>query len=303
MDSQIIFNEELINRYDCSGPRYTSYPTAVQFSTAYGEEDYREWVAYGNDDPIPTCLSIYLHIPFCNTICYYCGCSKIITKDKDKALPYVELLKKEITMQGALFAKDRPVVQIHWGGGTPTFLDDDTIKDIFETIRQQFNVPEGDEGEFGIEVDPRTVDHARITKLRSIGFNRISFGVQDFDAAVQKAVNREHTTEQILQSIKAARDNDFHSINIDLMYGLPLQSAQSFEKTLQTTIDASPDRIAVYNYAHLPDMFKPQRRINDDDLPAPAEKLKILQMTIEKLQAAGYVYIGMDHFAKKPMTW
>lgn len=299
MESKIIFNEQLINRYDCSGPRYTSYPTAVQFSPAYGEEDYREWVAASNDDPIPSSLSLYLHIPFCDTICYYCGCSKIVTKDKTKSAAYIELLKKEIELQGALFAKDRPVVQIHWGGGTPTFLEDDVIQDIFKTLKQNFNVPEGDSGEFGIEVDPRTVDQERIAKLRDIGFNRISFGVQDFDPDVQKAVNREHTTEQIIQSISAARDNNFHSINIDLMYGLPMQTLESYAKTIQTTIDASPDRIAVYNYAHMPDLFKPQRRIDQNELPLPEEKLKILQMTIEKLQQAGYVYIGMDHFAKK----
>lgn len=299
MENQIIFNEQLINRYDCTGPRYTSYPTAVQFSPAYDEEDYREWVSASNDDPIPSPLSLYLHIPFCDTICYYCGCSKIVTKDKSKASPYVALLKKEIEMQAALFAKDRPVVQIHWGGGTPTFLDDDVIQDIFETLRNNFNVPEGDLGEFSIEVDPRTVDPYRIEQLRAIGFNRISFGVQDFDPDVQKAVNREHTTEQIIQGINAARDNDFHSINIDLMYGLPKQTLKSYKKTIQTTINASPDRIAVYNYAHMPDLFKPQRRINEDDLPSAKEKLKILQMTIEKLQQAGYVYIGMDHFAKQ----
>lgn len=299
MENKIIFNEQLIHRYDCSGPRYTSYPTAVQFSHAYGEADYREWVSASNDDPIPASLSLYLHIPFCDTICYYCGCSKIVTKDKSSAAFYVKLLKKEIKMQGTLFARDRLVVQIHWGGGTPTFLEDDVIKDIFETLKQNFNIPEGDSGEFGIEVDPRTVDQDRIKQLRAIGFNRISFGVQDFDPDVQKAVNREHTTEQIMQSINAARENNFHSINVDLMYGLPRQTLESYEKTIQTTIDASPDRIAVYNYAHMPRLFKPQRRINEDDLPLPEEKLKILQMTIEKLQRAGYVYIGMDHFAKK----
>lgn len=299
MESKIIFNEQLINRYDCSGPRYTSYPTAVQFSHAYDEADYREWAITSNDDPIPASLSLYLHIPFCDTICYYCGCSKIVTKDKSRAAGYVDLLKKEIKMQGALFARDRRVVQIHWGGGTPTFLEDDVIEDIFDTLKINFNVPEGDSGEFGIEIDPRTVDQNRIARLRAIGFNRISFGVQDFDPVVQKAVNREHTTEQIMQSINAARENNFHSINIDLMYGLPKQTVESYEKTIETTIAANPDRIAVYNYAHMPDLFKPQRRINEEDLPLPKEKLKILQMTIEKLQQAGYVYIGMDHFAKK----
>lgn len=299
MNNQVIFDKDLISRYDCSGPRYTSYPTAVQFSTDYGHSDYLEWVDNSNNDPIPSSLSLYLHIPFCDTICYYCGCSKIVTKDKGKAPAYVDLLKKEIALQGALFDKDRSVTQIHWGGGTPTFLDDAAISDIFNTLKQHFNIPDNDSGEFGIEVDPRTVDEARIAQLRKTGFNRISFGVQDFDPEVQQAVNRVHSQQQINRVIDAARKNNFHSINLDLMYGLPKQTVQSFEKTLQATIEASPDRIAVYNYAHLPHMFKPQRRINEDDLPDAAEKLKILQLTIDTLQRAGYAYIGMDHFAKQ----
>ena len=299
MSNQVIFDKALINRYDCSGPRYTSYPTAVQFNTNYGPDDYCVWADDSNNDPIPTDLSLYLHIPFCDTICYYCGCSKIVTKDKNKAPEYIALLKKEIALQGALFDKDRPVSQLHWGGGTPTFLSNDQISDILDTIKQHFNIPEGDAGEFGIEVDPRTVDKDRIAFLRSAGFNRISFGVQDFDTDVQVAVNRVHSKELITEVINAARENNFHSINIDLMYGLPKQTMASFEQTIQDTIDASPDRLAVYNYAHMPKMFKPQRRIEESELPSASEKLQILQMTIEKLQQAGYAYIGMDHFAKQ----
>jgi oxygen-independent coproporphyrinogen-3 oxidase len=299
MHNHTTFNKELINRYDHSGPRYTSYPTAVQFSEAYDNKDYLEWAAASNDDPIPAALSLYLHIPFCNTICYYCGCSKIVTKDKSQAKKYVELLKQEIAMQGALFEKTRPVVQIHWGGGTPTFLDDDTIGEILDTIKKHFTVADDGTGEFSIEVDPRTVDHDRITNLRALGFNRISFGVQDFDPEVQQAINRVHTKEQVLDCINSARDNNFYSVNLDLMYGLPKQTIKSFEKTLQTTIDANPDRIAVYNYAHLPHMFKPQRRIDEKDIPSAEVKLELFQMAIEKLQDAGYVYIGMDHFAKE----
>lgn len=299
MNNQIIFDKKLINRYDCIGPRYTSYPTAVQFSTDYNSNDYLTWVDDSNNDPIPSALSLYLHIPFCDTICYYCGCSKIVTKDKNKAPAYLQLLKKEIALQGALFDKNRPVTQIHWGGGTPTFLENDQIGDIFETIKQHFTVSDDDSGEFGIEVDPRTVDEDRIAYLRKTGFNRISFGVQDFDPKVQQAVNRIHSKDQIINVINAARSNRFHSINLDLMYGLPRQTLTSFDRTIQATIAADPDRIAVYNYAHLPDMFKPQRRINEDELPSAEEKLQILQLTIEKLQQAGYVYIGMDHFAKQ----
>ncbi len=299
MDNKVIFNKELIRRYDTFGPRYTSYPTAVQFTTDYNADDYLNWAKASNEDPIPAPLSLYLHIPFCDTICYYCGCSKVITKDKSKAAPYIALLKKEIKLQGALFAKDREVSQIHWGGGTPTFLSDKEIYEIIECIRENFNVPANNLVEFGIEVDPRTVDQQRIKNLANMGFNRISFGVQDFDHDVQEAVNRVQSTEQIQQHIIDARAEKFQSINIDLMYGLPNQSVQTFSKTLDTTIELNPDRIAIYNYAHLPEMFKPQRRIKEEELPSPEEKLNILQLCIDKLHDAGYVYIGMDHFAKE----
>jgi oxygen-independent coproporphyrinogen III oxidase len=307
MDNKIIFNKELIRRYDTFGPRYTSYPTAVQFTTDYAVDDYLQWARQSNEDPIPAPLSLYLHIPFCDTICYYCGCSKVITKDKAKAAPYIKLLKQEIKLQGALFENDRQVTQIHWGGGTPTFLSDEEIHEVIECLHENFNVPVDDQLasnnlannlEFGIEVDPRTVDQQRIKNLAKMGFNRISFGVQDFDADVQQAVNRIQSTEEIKQRIIDARDQNFQSINIDLMYGLPNQTTNSFSKTLDTTIELNPDRIAIYNYAHLPEMFKPQRRINEDELPSAEEKLNILQLCIDKLQSAGYVYIGMDHFAK-----
>ena len=298
MDNKVVFDKDLIRRYDTFGPRYTSYPTAVQFTTDFNLDDYLGGVKHSNEDPIPSPLSLYLHIPFCDTICYYCGCSKVITKDKSKATHYIDLLKQEIKLQGALFAKDRIVTQIHWGGGTPTFLSDKEIYEIIECIRDNFNVPPDNEVEFGIEVDPRTVDQLRLKNLNNLGFNRISFGVQDFDSSVQKAVNRVQSNEQIKQHIIDSRKLHYQSINIDLMYGLPKQSVHSFSKTLDTTIELSPDRIAIYNYAHLPEMFKPQRRISEDELPSAEEKLNILQLCIDKLQNAGYVYIGMDHFAK-----
>ncbi len=299
MDNKVVFDKDLIRRYDTFGPRYTSYPTAVQFTTEFDLEDYLGGVKHSNEDPIPSPLSLYLHIPFCDTICYYCGCSKVITKDKSKAAHYINLLKQEIKLQGALFAKDRIVTQIHWGGGTPTFLSDKEIHEIIECIRDNFNVPAGNEVEFGIEVDPRTVDQQRLKNLRNLGFNRISFGVQDFDSSVQEAVNRVQSNEQIKQHIIDSRKLHYQSINIDLMYGLPRQSVHSFSKSLDTTIELNPDRIAIYNYAHLPEMFKPQRRINEDELPSAEEKLNILQLCIDKLQNAGYVYIGMDHFARE----
>ena len=297
MNNKILFNKKLIQRYDYAGPRYTSYPTAKQFSTDYNDADYKNWVEASNEDPIPAELSLYLHIPFCDTICYYCGCSKIVTKDRSKATPYIALLQQEIALQGQLFANDRETTQIHWGGGTPTFLKDDEIAELMNSLHQHFHI-NTEKGEFGIEVDPRTVNKKRIQNLRQLGFNRISFGIQDFNTNVQQAVNRVQKTEQIMEVIQAARDNQFESINIDLMYGLPEQTPETFEHSLDAVITASPDRLAVYNYAHMPEMFKPQRRINAAALPSPQQKLAILQLTIEKLQQAGYVYIGMDHFAK-----
>jgi len=299
MDNKVIFSEELIRRYDTFGPRYTSYPTAVQFDSKVTARNYREWVTHSNDDPIPSPLSLYLHIPFCDTICYYCGCSKVVTKDRSKAAHYIELLKREIRLQGSLYASDRQVTQIHWGGGTPTFLSDKEIHGIIECIRESFNVPADDQVESGIEVDPRTVDYTRLKNLSNLGFNRISFGVQDFNSCVQESVNRIQSTEQIKQHVIDAKSLHFSSINIDLMYGLPNQSVSSFSETLDTTIELDPDRIAIYNYAHLPEMFKPQRRINEDELPSAEEKLNILKLCIDKLQDSGYVYIGMDHFAKE----
>lgn len=295
--NKTIFDKQLLQRYDTTGPRYTSYPTALQFDQKYTFEDYKRWVNDSNNDPIPSPLSLYFHIPFCDSICYYCGCSKVITRDQSRAQHYVDLLKKEIQLQGELFASDRPVNQMHWGGGTPTFLEDESIEQILKQARKSFDFAEAD-SEYNIEVDPRTADASRIARLADMGFNRISFGVQDFNHEVQLAVHREQNTQQILDNIDAAREHGFRSVNLDLMYGLPHQNVKSFAETLDTTIAASPDRIAVYNYAHLPEMFKPQRRIDEKDLPRPEQKLEILALTISKLEDAGYVYIGMDHFAK-----
>ena len=298
-DHRIGFDLDLINRYDKTGPRYTSYPTAVQFVEDYTVRDYRNWAYESNNDPIPAPLSLYLHIPFCNTICYYCACNKIVTKDYNKAEAYVQLLKKEIGLHAALFDRDRPVLQMHWGGGTPSYLKNEHVRELLDCINENFSLTNDADGEFAIEVDPRTVDANRIKTLRELGFNRISFGVQDFNPEVQDAINRINSKEQILSVINAARDARFHSINIDLMYGLPKQTLSSFADTIRATIETSPDRIAVYNYAHLPEMFKPQRRIDEHELPSPQDKLDMLQQTINMLQDADYVYIGMDHFAKK----
>lgn len=302
MDQAIIFDPELIKRYDKSGPRYTSYPTAVQFDESFTIDTYRAWIEKSNELsrslPSPKPISLYFHIPFCDTVCFYCGCNKVVTKDRSRSSPYLDRLIKEIEMQAALFDDDRTVTQLHWGGGTPTFLNNDEMRRLMDATRKHFNLVGDDQGEFSIEIDPREADPEKVAVLRELGFNRMSLGVQDFDERVQKAVNRIQSEEQTLTVLNAARDEGFRSISVDLIYGLPFQSVESFRKTLDRIIDVNPDRISVFNYAHLPELFKPQRRINEDELPSAEEKLKILQLTIEHLQQAGYVYIGMDHFAK-----
>ncbi len=302
MDQFIVFDPELIKRYDKSGPRYTSYPTAVQFDESFTLDTYQQWIEKSNElsrtlaEPKP--ISLYFHIPFCDTVCFYCGCNKVVTKDRTRSSPYVDRLCKEIEMQAALFDDNRVVTQLHWGGGTPTFLNNAEMRRLMDCTREHFNLIGDDKGEFSIEIDPREADKEKVAVLRELGFNRMSLGVQDFDDRVQKAVNRIQSEEQTLEVLNAARAEGFRSISVDLIYGLPHQSVESFEKTLDRIVDVNPDRISVFNYAHMPELFKPQRRINEDDLPAPEEKLKILQLTIEHLQNAGYVYIGMDHFAK-----
>ena len=297
MSKNLLFDAELINRYDKSGPRYTSYPTAVQFSKEYNETDYMECVKDSNSYLIPLPLSLYIHLPFCNTVCYYCACNKIITNNHNRALAYLENLYKEIRLQSALLDPDRQVTQLHLGGGTPTFIGHDNLRKLVEVLKQNFNFNDGDEGEYSIEIDPREVDDKSIPLLRELGFNRISIGVQDFDPDVQIAVNRIQTLEQTADVIKAARSEGFKSSNIDLIYGLPLQTRGRFQKTLEQVINLRPDRIALYSYAHLPHLFKTQKQINQEHLPSAAEKLSILQHSINRLTQNDYVYIGMDHFA------
>ncbi len=296
MQQTLVFDLDLIKRYDKSGPRYTSYPTAVQFHSGFGEAEYRAWAERSNDSSRP--LSLYFHIPFCDTVCYYCGCNKVVTKDRSRASPYLQRLHRELEMQGALFDRSRTVDQLHWGGGTPTFISHDEMRALMAKTRECFTLRDDDTGEYSIEIDPREVKVDTIALLRELGFNRMSLGVQDFEENVQVAVNRIQSKEQTLFALESARREGFKSISIDLIYGLPFQTVESFGRTLDAILAISPDRLSVFNYAHLPELFKPQRRINAGDLPAPQEKLNILQMTIEKLTEAGYVYIGMDHFAK-----
>lgn len=294
--NQLIVDLELIRRLDKNGPRYTSYPTADRFVETFNAESYRKWVAKREMGGIDRPLSLYIHIPFCNTLCFYCACNKVITKNKNKAGEYVRYLIKEMAMQAMLLGPDQVVEQLHFGGGTPTFLSDDEIKLVMTVIRQHFKLVK--DGEYSIEIDPRKVSDETIALLGEVGFNRISIGVQDFDAEVQSAVNRIQSEEETLRVIHAARANGFKSVSIDLIYGLPKQTLKGFGVTLDKVIAANPDRLSIYNYAHMPTIFKPQRRIHEEDLPAPQVKLDILGMAVDKLTDAGYVYIGMDHFAK-----
>ena len=296
MDQSVKFDLDLINRYDKSGPRYTSYPTALELHEGFSQQDYQQQIALSNARGGP--LSLYFHIPFCDTVCYYCACNKIITKNRDHAEPYLANLFKEIELHGALFDKSRPVNQLHWGGGTPTFLDYSQMSRLMAATRQHFNLKEDDSGEYSIEIDPRATDGQTIKQLRELGFNRISLGVQDFDPAVQQAVNRIQSEAQTFAVLESARKEGFRSTSIDLIYGLPLQTVESFSLTLDKILSVEPERFSIFNYAHLPARFKTQRQINEADMPSAELKLEILQMIMQRLQEAGYVYIGMDHFAK-----
>ncbi len=292
----IEINTDLIRSYDKSGPRYTSYPTAVQFTTDFGVQNYKEQIELSNtrkDD-----LSLYFHIPFCDTICFYCGCNKIVTKNRNRAEPYLERLHKEIELQAALFDNKRTVSQLHWGGGTPTFINHEQMRTLMDVTKKYFNLLSDDSGEYSIEIDPREANKETIVLLRELGFNRMSLGVQDFNPQVQKAVNRIQSIEETEEIIIAARDTGFHSISIDLIYGLPHQTVETFTETLNKVIALDPDRLSIFNYAHLPEMFKTQRQINADDIPSPQVKLDILQQAIKQLTEASYIYIGMDHFSK-----
>ncbi len=292
---KVCFDEDLIRRYDGRGPRYTSYPTALQFDTALTEAHYRQNAIESNARGLP--LSVYVHIPFCHTLCYYCGCNKIVTRNQARVQRYLANLNIEIELQAELFSKDRKVEQLHFGGGTPTYLNDVQLRAVMDQLRLKFNFDESDAHEFSIEVDPRTVSPRSLGQLAAFGFNRLSLGVQDFDASVQQAINRLQTPESIKALVDASRQSGFRSVSFDLIYGLPRQTVSTFDATLDLVIAMRPDRLAVYNYAHLPERFRGQRMIKADDLPSPQTKLDIFGRTIQRLGEAGYVYIGMDHFA------
>ncbi|MDM7457285.1 MAG: oxygen-independent coproporphyrinogen III oxidase [Tepidimonas sp.] len=290
-----VIDEALLRRFDIPGPRYTSYPTADRFIEAFTERDYVQALQQRRAGSMALPLSVYVHIPFCESLCYYCACNKVVTKHHDKAAEYLRYLSRELELQTDHLGRGHRVSQLHLGGGTPTFLSDAELADLMAMIRRHFELVPG--GEYSIEVDPRTVTAERLAHLYRLGFNRLSFGVQDFDPTVQKAVHRIQPAEQVFALVEAARALGFESINVDLIYGLPQQTPESFRHTLEQVERLRPDRIALYAYAHLPARFKPQRRIVVAELPSPADKLAMLSLSLDHLSAAGYVYVGMDHFA------
>ena len=293
----IDFDAGLLSRYDRPGPRYTSYPTAPQFNADFGEAALRDTIRASNEDPIPRRLSLYVHVPFCESPCFYCGCNRIITRDKARGEAYLARLYREIALAAKQFDRDREVIQLHFGGGTPNFLSPEQLREVVDTLRGHFRFSDAPDRDISIELDPRFVSAEDIHALAAIGFNRASFGVQDFDPAVQEAVNRIQSVEQTRAVVDACRASGFHSVNVDLIYGLPNQNLEGFARTLDTVAEMRPDRVAVYGYAHMPHLFKPQKQLNATLLPTPDTRLALLQLAIEKLTAAGYLYIGMDHFA------
>jgi oxygen-independent coproporphyrinogen-3 oxidase len=292
-----VVSPDLLRRFDVPGPRYTSYPTADRFVEAFTEEAYVQALTQrrGGAAAMALPLSLYLHVPFCESLCYYCACNKIITRHHERAAEYLRYLGREVDLLTRHLGTGQAVSQLHLGGGTPTFLSDGELRELMAMLRRSFSLAPG--GEYSIEVDPRTVDATRLATLAELGFNRLSFGVQDFDPAVQKAVHRIQPAEQVFALVEAARGLGFESVNVDLIYGLPQQTPESFDRTLAQVAQLRPDRIALYAYAHLPERFKPQRRIIGAELPAAPAKIEMLSRSLSAFLGAGYVYVGMDHFA------
>jgi oxygen-independent coproporphyrinogen-3 oxidase len=290
-------SQDLLQRFDIPGPRYTSYPTADRFVEAFTGVDLARALAHRRSGAAAAAapLSLYVHVPFCESLCYYCACNKIITKKHERGAAYLQSLAREVELYTDLIGLDQPVTQLHLGGGSPTFLSDEELTQLITMLRRNFALAPG--GERSIEIDPRTVDARRLEHLAALGFNRISFGIQDFDPEVQKAVHRVQPAEQVFQLMESARRCGFESINADLIYGLPKQTPESFQRTLAQVAQLRPDRIALYGYAHLPERFKPQRRILSADLPGGSAKLAMLSQALSAFSDAGYVYVGMDHFA------
>ena len=289
--------EKLIEKYQVSGPRYTSYPTALQFQDTFSIQDYYKHVDASNQNLVPKSLSTYIHIPFCASLCYYCGCNKVISRKKGVADDYLEHLYKEIELQAALYEDDRLLEQIHLGGGTPTYLTNKQLEELLSILAQNFHLALPNKLELGIEIDPRSVTPEGIKEIVGLGFNRISIGVQDFDLEVQTAVNRIQSKQQVTSVIDAARQSGVNSISLDLIYGLPKQTKDSFRRTIDEVIAIRPDRIALYHYAHMPNQIGAQRLIDEATLPSSNDKISMFSDTVNRLMEAGYIYIGMDHFA------
>ncbi|GAB1594445.1 oxygen-independent coproporphyrinogen III oxidase [Lysobacter claricitrinus] len=292
-----LLDRALLERYNRPGPRYTSYPTAPQFREDFREAELHAAIAASNGDPIPRRLSLYVHVPFCTSPCFYCGCNRIITRDTERGDAYLTRLYREIAMVADLFDPDREAIQVHFGGGTPNFLSPTQLGECVDTLQRHFRFAHERERDVSIELDPRFISPSDVAHLARIGFNRASLGVQDFDPAVQTAVNRIQSIDETRAVVDACRDNGFRSVNIDLIYGLPKQTLHGFDRTLDEVLSMRPDRLAVYSYAHLPELFRPQRQLDERDLPTPDTKLSLLMLAIQRLTNAGYLYIGMDHFA------
>jgi oxygen-independent coproporphyrinogen III oxidase len=295
--SDVCFDAALIRRHDRTGPRYTSYPTVPQFKAGFGPAQLAAHAARSNAQPGRRALSLYAHIPFCVSPCFYCGCTRLITRDVTRGERYAQRLLREAELLAPLFDRDREVVQLHFGGGTPNFLSEQTLAQLMAGLARALPLSGAGQRDFSIELDPRSVSPGYAAALAGLGFNRVSLGVQDFDPAVQRAVNRMQSIEETLELIDACRDSGVRSINVDLIYGLPRQTYTGFRDTLRMVMSARPERLAVYGYAHLPSLFKGQRRIDAGALPGPEERLRLLQLAIEELTMSGYRYIGMDHFA------
>jgi oxygen-independent coproporphyrinogen-3 oxidase len=297
MDAPVTFDAELLRRYDRPGPRYTSYPTAPQFGPQFTEERFRAAALRSNAEPIPSDLSLYVHVPFCFSPCFYCGCTRIITRDRARGGLYLERLIREVGMVAPLFDRDRDVIQLHFGGGTPNFLDAGELAALIGSLGRHFHFSDHADRDFSIELDPRTLAPGDVGRLAALGLNRASLGVQDFDPEVQRAVNRIQGVEQTLAVIEECRASGMRSVNVDLIYGLPKQTPEGFARTLDALMAARPDRLAIYGYAHLPELFKGQRQIEATDLPDAALRLELLQLAVQTLTTQGYRFIGMDHFA------
>jgi oxygen-independent coproporphyrinogen-3 oxidase len=294
--SELVIDPVLIRTYDVSGPRYTSYPTADRFVEAFGEAQLTQWLGKRNIGGISQPLCVYVHLPFCDTVCYYCGCNKVVTRDHGRSVKYIKYLERELELLAPYLGAGRGICELHWGGGTPTFLSHDEMGTLMAALDRQF--ARDAKTECSIEVDPRRVAPGTMKFLAGLGFNRVSIGVQDFDPAVQRAVNRIQSEEVTRRVMDEAREAGFRSVNLDLIYGLPKQTLDSFNRTLDRVLELGPDRIALYSYAHLPTVFMPQRRIAQADLPSPEAKLQIMTLAIGRLTRSGYLYIGMDHFAR-----